>query len=143
MTHSSPLPDDLLVNAADEVRIRQDLVLVALGKRPADMLLRVGRLLDVHTRTWLEDQEIAIRGRRIAWTGPAGAFPGTAARRGSIGAHLSAVPGFGEVHKHIESSHLTPEYEAALVLPARQHLDLRGEPRILQCRRRRTTSSSG
>ena len=28
-----------------------------------------------------------------------------------------AVPGFGEVHKHIESSHLTPEWEAALVLP--------------------------
>ena len=25
--------------------------------------------------------------------------------------------GFGEVHKHIESSHLTPEHEAALVLP--------------------------
>ena len=31
--------------------------------------------------------------------------------------HLSAVPGFGEVHKHIESSHLTPEWEAALVVP--------------------------
>ncbi len=30
---------------------------------------------------------------------------------------LAAVPGFGEVHKHIESSHLTPEWEAALVLP--------------------------
>ena len=29
----------------------------------------------------------------------------------------SAVPGFGEVHKHIESSHLTPEWEAALVIP--------------------------
>jgi len=27
------------------------------------------------------------------------------------------VPGFGEAHKHIESSHLTPEWEAALVLP--------------------------
>jgi adenine deaminase len=32
-------------------------------------------------------------------------------------AAFSAVPGFGEVHKHIESSHLTPEYEAALVIP--------------------------
>ena len=27
------------------------------------------------------------------------------------------MPGFGEVHKHIESSHLTPEWEAALVMP--------------------------
>jgi adenine deaminase len=110
------LPSDLLIDAEDEVRIRQDLVLVALGKRPADRLVRVGHLLDVATRTWLKDQEIAIRGRRIAWVGPAGAFPGDAAERIER-SHLSAVPGFGEVHKHIESSHLTPEYEAALVLP--------------------------
>ncbi|RDI58853.1 adenine deaminase [Microvirga subterranea] len=116
MTKTFSLPDDLLLNAEDEVRIRQDLVLVALGKRPADAILRVGRLLDVNTHTWLEDQEIVIRGRRIAWTGPAGTFPGTAAVRVERN-HLSAIPGFGEVHKHIESSHVTPEYEAALVMP--------------------------
>jgi adenine deaminase len=110
------LPDDLLINAADEIRIRQNLALVALGKRPADCALRVGRLFDVHGRTWHEDQEIVIAGRRIAWVGPSGSYPGEVARR--IDARpLSAVPGFGEVHKHIESSHLTPEHEAALVLP--------------------------
>ncbi|OWJ66745.1 adenine deaminase [Inquilinus limosus] len=116
MANAPSLPDDLLIGAEDEVAIRQDLVLTALGKRPADTLLRVGRLLDVHTRTWREDQEIAIKGRRIAWTGPAGTFPGTAARRVEK-PDLAAVPGFGEVHKHIESTHLTPEWEAALVLP--------------------------
>lgn len=113
---ATSLPDDLLIGAEDEVAIRQDLVLTALGKRPADTLLRVGKLLDVHTRTWREDQEIAIKGRRIAWTGPAGTYPGTAARRVEK-PDLAAVPGFGEVHKHIESTHLTPEWEAALVLP--------------------------
>ena len=111
-----PLPDDLLINAADEVRIRQDLTLTALGKRPADIALRVGRLLDVHTRRWLEDQEIVIKRRRIAWVGPAGTYAGDVARR-EHRPELSAAPGFGEVHKHIESSHLTPEHEAALVLP--------------------------
>ncbi|HEV2557458.1 MAG TPA: adenine deaminase C-terminal domain-containing protein [Microvirga sp.] len=116
MTEHNALPDDLLIAADDEVRIRQDLVLVALGKRPADSVVRVGRLLNVATRTWLEDQEIAIRGRRIAWVGPAGGFQGEAAERFER-PELAAVPGFGEVHKHIESSHLTPEYEAALVLP--------------------------
>jgi adenine deaminase len=110
------LPDDLLIDAADEVAIRQDLTLVALGKRPADRSLRVGRLLDVHSRSWLADQEIVIRGRRIAWVGPAGSFPGEVADRFHE-PELSAVPGFGEVHKHIESSHLTPEWEAALVVP--------------------------
>jgi adenine deaminase len=110
------LPPDLILNAADEVRIRQDLLLVALGKRPADRILRVGKLLDVHSRTWLDDQEIVIRGRRIAWVGPAGEWTGEAGERHHE-PDLWAVPGFGEVHKHIESSHLTPEYEAALVLP--------------------------
>ncbi|MGK9051056.1 adenine deaminase [Neorhizobium petrolearium] len=110
------LPDDLLINAADEVRIRQDLVLTALGKRPADRLLRVGRLLDVHSRTWLDDQEIVIKGRRIAYVGPAGSYTGEVAER-AYEPDLLAVPGFGEAHKHIESSHLTPEFEAALVMP--------------------------
>ena len=72
------LPDDLLLDGADEIRIRQDLLQVALGRRPADRLLRVGRLLEVHSRTWLDDREIAIRGRRIAWIGPAGTYPGEA-----------------------------------------------------------------
>ncbi|MBP2551149.1 adenine deaminase [Neorhizobium galegae] len=107
---------DINPDSATEVAIRQQLTLVALGKEPADVALRVGRLLDVATRTWAEDQEIIIKGRRIAYVGPAGSYPGTV----TIRVHepdLSAVPGLGEVHKHIESSHLTPEWEAALVLP--------------------------
>ena len=103
-------------SAPHEGALRRQLVEVALGRRPADRLLRVGRLLDTATGLWREDVEIAIHGTRIAFTGPRGSFPGTAAeiveRPG-----LAAVPGFGEVHKHIESSHVTPEYEAALVLP--------------------------
>jgi adenine deaminase len=110
------LPTDDLIEATKEVRIRQDLTLTALGKRPADKILRVGRLLDVHTRSWREDWEIVVKGRRIAFVGPAGTYPGETRERFHE-PRLSAVPGFGEVHKHIESSHLTPEWEAALVLP--------------------------
>jgi adenine deaminase len=65
---------------------------------------------------WLADQEIVIAGRRIAYVGPSGSYPGTAGRIVDEPG-LSAVPGFGEVHKHIESSHVTPEWEAALVIP--------------------------
>ncbi|RVT86788.1 adenine deaminase [Rhodobacteraceae bacterium CCMM004] len=99
-----------------ERQVRQALVQVALGRAAADCVLRVGRLFDAVTATWLDDAEIVLSGRRIAWTGPAGVWQGTAARRADRRG-LSAVPGFGEVHKHIESSHLTPEHEAALVLP--------------------------
>ena len=107
---------DLILNAADDVAIRQQLILVALGKEPADIAIRVGRLLHVYTRLWADDQEIVIKGRRIAWVGPAGEYRGEVAARVHY-PDLMAVPGFGEVHKHIESTHLTPEYEAALVLP--------------------------
>jgi len=107
---------DLLINATDEVGIRQHLALVALGKLPATRAIRVGRLLDVNGRRWHDDQEVVVSGRRIAWVGPSGKYPGQVDERVDR-SHLAAVPGFGEVHKHIESSHLTPEYEAALVLP--------------------------
>jgi len=103
-------------SAAAEVRLRQELVQVALGRSPADLVLRVGRLLNVHAAQWLDDWEIVIKGERIAWTGPGGHWTGETARR----VHhpdLHAAPGFGEVHKHIESTHITPEYEAELVLP--------------------------
>lgn len=116
MPQDFQVPDDRLISAESETRIRQHLVLVALGKRPADRALRVGRLFDVHTRTWRDDQEIVISGHRIAYVGPAGSYPGTVGERFHE-PDLAAVPGFGEVHKHIESSHLTPEWEAALVMP--------------------------
>ncbi|MFN4211809.1 MAG: adenine deaminase, partial [Devosia sp.] len=92
------MPDDLLINAADEVRIRQHLALVALGKRPATRAIRVGRLLDVNGRRWHDDQEIVISGRRITWVGPAGKYPGQVDERVDR-SQLAAVPGFGEVHK--------------------------------------------
>ena len=110
------LPRDDLIRAADEVKIRQRLVRVALGHIAADIRLRVGKLLDVHARMWLTDQEIVISGRRIAYVGPAGTYPGEVLQEVHV-PDLMAVPGFGEVHKHIESSHVTPEWEAALVLP--------------------------
>ena len=109
-------PNDLILNGPDEVTIRQHLTLVALGKKPADLAIEVGRLLAVWSRQWLTDQEIIVSGRRIAYIGPIGSYKGDVARRVSY-PDLSAVPGFGEVHKHIESTHLTPEFEAALVIP--------------------------
>lgn len=99
-----------------EAALRRDLIDVALGRRKADLLLRVGRLLDTNTALWREDAEIAVHAGRIAFTGPRGSFPGNA-RELAERPDLSAVPGLGEVHKHIESSHVTPEYEAALVIP--------------------------
>lgn len=112
---SAPSPEPEFAPAR-EGRLRRVLIDVALGRRPAERLLRVGRLFDATTGLWRHDVEIAIHAGRIAHVGPRGSFAGAAGevveRPG-----LAVAPGFGEVHKHIESSHLTPEWEAALVLP--------------------------
>ncbi len=104
------------ITAQTEANIRRDLIDVALGRRQADLLLRVGRLLDTNTGLWRDEAEIAIHQGRIAYVGPNGSFAGSAKEIVEC-PDYSAVPGLGEVHKHIESSHLTPEYEAALVIP--------------------------
>ncbi|MEQ3624249.1 MAG: adenine deaminase C-terminal domain-containing protein [Celeribacter sp.] len=104
------------ITAQGETEIRRDLIDVALGRREADLLLRVGRLLDTNTGLWREDVEVAILAGRIAHVGPRGSFAGTARTEVDRSA-FAAVPGLGEVHKHIESSHVTPEHEAALVIP--------------------------
>jgi adenine deaminase len=105
-----------MITAESETDMRRDLIDVALGRAPADVLLRVGRLLDTNTALWRDDVEIAIAQGRIAHVGPRGSFTGSALRVEDC-PNLAAVPGFGEVHKHIESSHITPEYEAAMVIP--------------------------
>ena len=63
----------------------------------------------------VEDWDIVIKGQRIAWTGPSGQWSGHARKQVSVKG-LWAVPGFGEAHKHIESTMLSPEHEADLVL---------------------------
>jgi len=107
------------VSAADlseEVLIRQSLLATALERETADLIIRDVTVLNVFTSEWLENQDIVIKGKRIAWVGAAGTWGGKAELVIDASGEW-AVPGFGESHKHIESSYLTPEYEAALVIP--------------------------
>ncbi len=99
-----------------ETKSRQSLVQVALAKEPADLIIRGADVLNVFTLMWMPDTDIVVKGKRIAWVGPTGQWKG---QSGNVvdAKGLYAVPGFGESHKHIESSLLSPEYEAALVIP--------------------------
>ena len=100
----------------EETKIRQELVQVALENAPADLVIRGATVLNVFTATWEPDQDIVVRGKRIAWVGPTGKWKGKVASVFDAKG-LWAVPGFGESHKHIESTLLSPEWEAALVVP--------------------------
>ncbi|MEM8867860.1 MAG: adenine deaminase C-terminal domain-containing protein [Verrucomicrobiota bacterium] len=99
----------------EEASARQHAALVAMGKKPADVLLQNVTLLNVHIGMWVEAQDIVIAGKRVAWVGATGGYEGEALETIDMTGYW-AVPGFGESHKHIESSHVTPEHEAPMVI---------------------------
>ena len=104
------------IEFTEETNTRRHLLQVSLGRTAADLLIRNVTLLNVFTGNWESGQDIVIAGERIAWVGKSGSWTGQA-KATRDGKGLWAVPGFGESHKHIESSYLTPEYEAELVVP--------------------------
>jgi adenine deaminase len=101
---------------SEEAKAHQDLVQVALGKSPATLVVHNANILNVFTEQWQPGQDIVIKDKRIAWVGPQGTWPGKCDQTiDAAGANV--VPGFGESHKHLESTEVTPEYEGALVIP--------------------------
>jgi adenine deaminase len=88
-----------------------DLLAVARGDRPPDLVIEGARVFSAFTREWLE-VDVAVAGGRIAGFAPA---PG-GRRIDGRGRHL--VPGFVDAHVHTESSKLALE-EFARVLLAR------------------------
>jgi len=84
---------------------------VALGRTPADLVIRGGRVLDVATGT-IRAADITVAGDTIVAVGEP-----RSARRAIDAAGQVAVPGFIDTHVHVESSMVTPaEFERA-VLP--------------------------
>jgi len=93
------------------------LVEVAAGRAPADMVIRGGRWLAVHSREVLPGHDIAIAAGRIAAVLPdasANIGPGTQVIEA---AGRFMVPGLIDAHMHIESGMLTPAGFAAAVIP--------------------------
>ena len=84
-----------------------DLIAVAAGRAPADMVIRQGVWVNVHSGEFLPDTDIAIVAGRVAYCGPdAGARIGPDTRViDADGRYL--VPGLCDAHMHVESSMLT------------------------------------
>ncbi len=84
---------------------------VALRRVPADLVIKHVRIFDLVTGE-LRQADIAIQGQRIAAVGD-----GYVGRQEIDGRGLTAVPGFVDMHCHIESSSLTPAAWERAVLP--------------------------
>ncbi len=97
-------------------RLRKELVDVALGEAPADLVIRGGQLANVDTSEFLDNIDVAIKGKRIALVGDARHCVAKGTRVIEAKGKL-LVPGLLDAHVHIESSMLTPTQFARAVLP--------------------------
>lgn len=93
------------------------LVAVAAGRAPADMVLRGGKVVNVHTREVLDGWQVAISAGRFAYVGPdAGHCIGPDTEVIELGGRY-LIPGLCDGHMHIESGMLTPAEFASAVIP--------------------------
>ncbi|QAA76150.1 MAG: Adenine deaminase [Candidatus Bipolaricaulis sibiricus] len=97
--------------------VTRDLTAVAAGRRPADLVVRNGRWVNVCSGEVLAGTDVAVLGDRIAYCGP-DAGPAIGPNTHVIeAAGRYLVPGLLDAHVHVESSMLTPTEFARAVLP--------------------------
>ena len=97
--------------------VAAELVNVAAGRAPAQMIITGGIWVNVHTRETLADHDIAITHGRIAFVGPNADHckgPDTQVIDAK-GRYM--IPGLCDGHMHIESGMLTPAEFARAVIP--------------------------
>ena len=97
--------------------VAKSLVDVAMGRTPADMLLKGGKWVNVHSGEVISQTDIAIKAGRIAYAGPDGSH--------AIGDDTTVieaegrymVPGLCDGHMHVESGMVTVTEFARAVIP--------------------------
>lgn len=96
--------------------VARELTGVCMGRRPADLIIRNGRLVNVHTREVLDGMEIAVAEGRVAMFGDCTHTVGPETESiDAEGAYL--VPGLIDTHLHVESVMVTVTRFAEAVLP--------------------------
>ncbi len=93
------------------------LVSTATGRVAADMVIKNGQWVNVHTREILPSHDIAIAEGRIAYVGPDAShcIGGTTEVIDAAGRFM--IPGLCDAHMHVESGMLTPAEFARAVIP--------------------------
>ncbi len=97
--------------------VAAQLVGVAAGRAPADLVIRGGALVNVQSREILDGWQVAIAEGRFAYVGPDAAHCIGANTRVIEAEGRYLIPGLCDGHMHIESGMLTPAEFAAAVIP--------------------------
>jgi adenine deaminase len=98
-------------------QVAPTLVDVAMGRRPADLVVRGGRWVNVHSGEIIPATDVAIVEGRIAYVGPdAGPCAGSETRIIEAGGRY-LVPGLCDAHMHVESGMVTVTEFVRAVIP--------------------------
>ena len=97
--------------------VTQDLVAVAMGRRPADLVICNGRWVNVHSGEILPGTDVAICGSRIAYVGPDASHTIGPATRIIEARQRYLVPGLCDAHMHVESGMVTVTEFTRAVIP--------------------------
>ncbi|MXU64868.1 adenine deaminase [Oceanomicrobium pacificus] len=93
------------------------LISVAAGRSPADLVIRNGAWVNVHSREVVRDTDIAIADGRFAYCGPdAGPMIGPETQVIDAGGRFM-LPGLCDAHMHVESGMLTVTEFSRAVMP--------------------------
>jgi adenine deaminase len=93
------------------------LVAVAAGRAPADLVIRSGQWVNVHTREVLPGHDIAVAEGRFAAIAPDLSYAIGPDTKVIEAKDRFMIPGLCDGHMHIESGMLTPAEFAAAVIP--------------------------
>ena len=93
------------------------LIDVAMGRAPADMVVRNGRWVNVHSGEIIEHTDVAIVSGRFAYVGPDAAHAIGAATKVIDAEGRYLVPGLCDGHMHVESGMVTVTEFARAVIP--------------------------
>ncbi|CUH51296.1 adenine deaminase [Shimia marina] len=96
--------------------VAPQLVAVAAGRSPADLVIKNGQWVNVHTREILPGHDIAVIAGRIAYVGPDASHCIGASTEIIEAEGRFMIPGLCDGHMHIESGMLTPAEFARAVI---------------------------
>jgi len=93
------------------------LIAVAAGRDAADLVIKNGKWVNVHSREVLEHHDIAIAEGRFAYCGPDASHCIGENTEVIDAGGMYLIPGLCDAHMHIESGMLTPAEFARAVIP--------------------------
>jgi adenine deaminase len=96
----------------------QNLVDVAMGRSPADLVIRNGRWVSVQSGEIIPSTDIAIKSNRIAYVGPDANHAINESTQVIDAADQYLVPGLLDAHMHVESGMVTVTEFVRAVIPS-------------------------